>query len=929
VASVPTYLPDKVLIRGKMSSSHARARARRITAALTVSLLVAALSVIATGSPSYAVESPVLVPSNLETTPVAHSGDAMDDPAVWVNPSDKTSSLVIGNDKGGALESYDLQGNLVQRLAFGTDFWGNVDVKQAVTIGNFSGDLVGAVQSSVKSGGTSGVRFYTVNPTTRQMSAVTEGSAPIGPFGEGFCMYQSPTSHKVYGYTITIQGLVRQFELTDTDNNGKLEASLVRSFQVGSEAEGCVADDDTGALYVSEEDVALWRYSAEPTGGTTREAVDTVGAPGHLVSDIEGATLVDQADGGGFIIASAQNVADPNHSYFSVYKRGAGNDFVNTFRVVNGTNSDDCDRTDGITAVTADLGTAFPRGIFVCQDNNNDLPGTSGNQNLKMVRLENVVNLDGGAPPPPPPPPPPSSISFVGQSTANGNSASYTVPVPAATQAGDALFLFASYGNTVSLTGPGAGWTPVGTKVVDNTVATSVWRRTAVSGDAGTPVKMTNGTTVTKVALTLAAYRGVDPSNPVAAVDGAGEPGTTAAHTTPLVANSTSGAWRLSYWTDKNAATTHWTAPGGETTRATTVGTGSGRIDTLLTDPASPMTAGTPANTGGLVATADATSSAATMWTLLLKPAADTPPVNQPPVARFTSDCTGLACTLDGSTSSDAEDSISSYAWDFKDGTTGTQMTEDHTFPSAGTYAVKLTVTDDVGATNTVTHDVTVGTPPPPSAISFVGQASSNVNSATVTVKVPATVVAGDALLLFAAQGKSLALTGPGAGWTQIGNVVDVDVSTTVWRRVATGSDAGSTVQLSTGTTISKIAVTVAAYRGTSTTLDPVLAVAGAPEPGSSTSHTTPTVANNTTGAWRVSYWSDKNASTTQWLAPSGETVRGTTFGTGSGRVDALLTDSNAALTAGSPPNTGGLTATADGSADKATTWTVLLRPAG
>ena len=82
----------------------------------------------------------------------------------------------------------------------------------------------------------------------------------------------------------------------------------MRSFAVGSEAEGCVADDDTGALYVSEENDALWRYSAEPGGGTTREAVDVLtAAGGHLVNDIEGVTLVDQADGDGYIIVSAQS----------------------------------------------------------------------------------------------------------------------------------------------------------------------------------------------------------------------------------------------------------------------------------------------------------------------------------------------------------------------------------------------------------------------------------------------------------------------------------------------------------------------------------------------------------------------------------------------------------------------------------------------
>jgi myo-inositol-hexaphosphate 3-phosphohydrolase len=45
-----------------------------------------------------------------ETAPVGHSGDAADDPAIWVHPSDPSRSVVIGNDKQGALEVYDLVG---------------------------------------------------------------------------------------------------------------------------------------------------------------------------------------------------------------------------------------------------------------------------------------------------------------------------------------------------------------------------------------------------------------------------------------------------------------------------------------------------------------------------------------------------------------------------------------------------------------------------------------------------------------------------------------------------------------------------------------------------------------------------------------------------------------------------------------------------
>ena len=69
------------------------------------------------GATATAAPDPVVpVPSDRETTPVATTGDSMDDPAVWVHPTDPSLSLVLGNNKRGALETYDLDGNRVQRL---------------------------------------------------------------------------------------------------------------------------------------------------------------------------------------------------------------------------------------------------------------------------------------------------------------------------------------------------------------------------------------------------------------------------------------------------------------------------------------------------------------------------------------------------------------------------------------------------------------------------------------------------------------------------------------------------------------------------------------------------------------------------------------------------------------------------------------------
>ena len=77
---------------------------------------------------------------------------------------------------------------------------------------------------------------------------------------------------------------------------------------------------------------------------------------------------------------------------------------------------------------------------------------------------------------------------------------------------------------------------------------------------------------------------------------------------------------------------------------------------------------------------------------------------NQAPTAAFTLHGAALAASFDGSGSSDADGTIASYAWDFGDGSTGTGMKPSHTYAAAGDYTVTLTVTDDGGATDAVTH---------------------------------------------------------------------------------------------------------------------------------------------------------------------------------------------------------------------------------
>ncbi|WP_433333216.1 PKD domain-containing protein [Spirillospora sp. CA-294931] len=82
------------------------------------------------------------------------------------------------------------------------------------------------------------------------------------------------------------------------------------------------------------------------------------------------------------------------------------------------------------------------------------------------------------------------------------------------------------------------------------------------------------------------------------------------------------------------------------------------------------------------------------------------------PTASFTETCSTSepSCTFDGSASRDADGSIASYSWDFGDGKTGEGVKPSHTYSAAGSYDVKLTVTDNEGKKGTTTRRVTAGT---------------------------------------------------------------------------------------------------------------------------------------------------------------------------------------------------------------------------
>jgi PKD repeat protein len=82
--------------------------------------------------------------------------------------------------------------------------------------------------------------------------------------------------------------------------------------------------------------------------------------------------------------------------------------------------------------------------------------------------------------------------------------------------------------------------------------------------------------------------------------------------------------------------------------------------------------------------------------------------VNEPPVAEFAYVANNLTVVFNASASHDPDGSIANYSWTFGDETGFYGKDVTHAFSANGTYKTKLTVTDNGGAENSTSMDVTV-----------------------------------------------------------------------------------------------------------------------------------------------------------------------------------------------------------------------------
>jgi PKD repeat protein len=131
-----------------------------------------------------------------------------------------------------------------------------------------------------------------------------------------------------------------------------------------------------------------------------------------------------------------------------------------------------------------------------------------------------------------------------------------------------------------------------------------------------------------------------------------------------------------------------------------------------------------------------------------------------------------LFVNFDASSSTDSDGHISTYSWSFGDGGSATGVAASHTYTAAGYYVATLTVRDETGGTDSVTHSVSVtAAQPAPISISvgaLVGEFEANEVAGDLKYKGRLLAVVGYVESIDSSIGISVVLVDAPDDWTGV-----------------------------------------------------------------------------------------------------------------------------------------------------------------
>jgi len=325
-----------------------------------VAAVIAALTLNSCGSSLAPIRKDALKPVTV-TQKLPHDTD---DPAIWINPTDATKSIIVGTDKDtdGGLYAFDLNGKIIKK-SIPLQRPNNVDIAYGLVINGKKVDVAVTTERETNS-----IRIFSLpdlEPIDNGGIPVFEGEEMRGPMG--IALYTRPGDKKIFAVVGRKNGpsgsYLWQYELTDA-GNGKAGANVVRKFGNYSgkkEIEAIAVDNELGTILYCDEQFGIRKYIADPAAKNDNEL--SLFGQKDFKADNEGIAIYKKSATEGYILVSNQQA-----NTFMVYPREGANGNPNEYPLLAEipTSTIECDGAD-VTSVN--LGGAYKNGLFVAMSN--------------------------------------------------------------------------------------------------------------------------------------------------------------------------------------------------------------------------------------------------------------------------------------------------------------------------------------------------------------------------------------------------------------------------------------------------------------------------------------------------------------------------------------------------------------------------------
>lgn len=316
----------------------------------------------ACAKPGLAEPAPNALKPRVVTEPTKYDTD---DPAIWINPADKTKSLIVGTDKDsdGALYVYDLDGKIVNRVG-DLKRPNNVDIAYGLVLGGKPTDITVTTEREMQR-----LRIFSL-PDMKCVDkgdlVVFDGDKNRAPMG--IALYKRPRDGAMFafvgGKSGPSNGYIGQYRLAD-DGNGHVKMTLVRQFGAYSgkkEIEAIAVDAELGYVYYSDETFGVRKYAADPDAPDSNKELALFAMSG-FASDHEGISIYKINDGTGYLL-----VSDQQANQFRIYKREGEPGRPHEHKLIK-TVPVAAIESDGSDVTSTVLSPKFPNGLFIAMSN--------------------------------------------------------------------------------------------------------------------------------------------------------------------------------------------------------------------------------------------------------------------------------------------------------------------------------------------------------------------------------------------------------------------------------------------------------------------------------------------------------------------------------------------------------------------------------